>query len=91
MGQFLHPNVVKLYGVVTVGEPVSVCVHVCVTKCGPRGGGVQQLLIIFPLRYAVFTFCMACPTVWLPKEILRVNIALDHQNLSGNQVHVVVA
>ncbi len=23
MGQFLHPNVVKLYGVVTVGEPVS--------------------------------------------------------------------
>ena len=29
MGQFLHPNVVKLYGVVTVGEPVSVCVCVC--------------------------------------------------------------
>ena len=24
MGQFLHPNVVKLHGVVTVGEPVSV-------------------------------------------------------------------
>ena len=23
MGQFLHPNVVKLQGVVTVGEPVS--------------------------------------------------------------------
>ena len=23
MGQFFHPNVVKLYGVVTVGEPVS--------------------------------------------------------------------
>ncbi len=23
MGQFKHPNVVKLYGVVTVGEPVS--------------------------------------------------------------------
>ena len=23
MGQFLHPNVVKLYGVVTMGEPVS--------------------------------------------------------------------
>ena len=23
MGQFLHPNVVKLYGVVTVREPVS--------------------------------------------------------------------
>ena len=25
MGQFSHPNVVKLYGVVTVGEPVSFC------------------------------------------------------------------
>ena len=25
MGQFDHPNVVKLYGVVTVGEPVSCC------------------------------------------------------------------
>ena len=23
MGQFLHPNVVKLFGVVTLGEPVS--------------------------------------------------------------------
>ena len=23
MGQFFHPNVIKLYGVVTVGEPVS--------------------------------------------------------------------
>ena len=23
IGQFFHPNVVKLYGVVTVGEPVS--------------------------------------------------------------------
>ena len=23
MGQFLHPNVVKLHGVVTVGQPVS--------------------------------------------------------------------
>ncbi len=25
MGQFSHPNVVKLYGVVTEGEPVSLC------------------------------------------------------------------
>ena len=24
MGQFFHPNVVKLYGVVTVGDPVSI-------------------------------------------------------------------
>ena len=23
MGQFFHPNIVRLYGVVTVGEPVS--------------------------------------------------------------------
>ena len=28
MGQFSHSNVVKLYGVVTVGEPVS-CVELC--------------------------------------------------------------
>ena len=26
MGQFSHPNVVQLYGVVTVGEPVSMSV-----------------------------------------------------------------
>ena len=25
MGQFFHPNVVKFYGVVTEGEPVSFC------------------------------------------------------------------
>ena len=25
MGQFKHPNVVTMYGVVTEGEPVSVC------------------------------------------------------------------
>ena len=30
MGQFNHPNVVKLHGVVTVGEPVSACrIHRC--------------------------------------------------------------
>ena len=27
MGQFVHPNVVRLHGVVTVGEPVSACSH----------------------------------------------------------------
>ena len=26
MGQFVHPNVVRLHGVVTVGEPVSNCI-----------------------------------------------------------------
>ena len=26
MGQFLHPNVVKLHGVVTLGDPVSHCI-----------------------------------------------------------------
>ena len=25
MGQFNHPHVVKLYGVITVGDPVSIC------------------------------------------------------------------
>ena len=34
MGQFLHPNVVKLYGVVTVGEPVSIYICVCVRSEG---------------------------------------------------------
>ena len=36
MGQFSHPNVVKLYGVVTLGEPVSpyeVNVIHCTTGC----------------------------------------------------------
>ena len=27
MGQFHHPNIVKLHGVVTVGEPVSIKLH----------------------------------------------------------------
>ena len=27
MGQFSHPNVVKLYGVVTVGEPVRLAMN----------------------------------------------------------------
>lgn len=27
MGQFNHPHVVKLYGVITVGDPVSVCYY----------------------------------------------------------------
>ena len=29
MGQFSHPNVIKLYGVITEGEPVSFCFFVC--------------------------------------------------------------
>ena len=28
MGQFNHPHVVKLYGVVTIGDPVS-CLYLC--------------------------------------------------------------
>ncbi len=32
MGQFRHPNVVKLHGVVTEEEPVSACI-VCVYVC----------------------------------------------------------
>ena len=57
MGQFNHPNVVRFYGVVTVGEPVSMCGvkrRVLVTYPTPqlmivlelmRGGDLQQLLI----------------------------------------------
>ena len=33
MGQFRHPNIVRMYGVVTVGDPVSVCVCVCLCVC----------------------------------------------------------
>ena len=39
MGQFSHFNIIRLYGVVTVGAPVSVCVtvlvsvRVCVLVC----------------------------------------------------------
>ena len=33
MGQFSHPNVVKLYGVVTVGDPVSNCILLFFAHC----------------------------------------------------------
>ena len=57
MGQFNHPNVVNFYGVVTVGEPVSMCGvkgRALVTYPTPqlmivlelmRGGDLRQLLI----------------------------------------------
>ena len=32
MGQFSHPNVVKLYGVITEGEPVSLCSIITITS-----------------------------------------------------------
>ena len=32
MGQFHHPNIVKLHGVVTVGEPVRIDMH-CLFSC----------------------------------------------------------
>ena len=40
MGQFKHPNVVEMYGVVTVGEPVSIGVnwfylHTMSYNCNP--------------------------------------------------------
>ena len=35
MGQFSHTNVIKMYGVVTIGEPVSLCfkIHTCECCC----------------------------------------------------------
>jgi serine/threonine protein kinase len=30
MGQFSHPNVVKLYGLVTLGDPVSIIIIIAV-------------------------------------------------------------
>ena len=46
MGQFLHPNIVKLHGVVTVGEPVSKLesVFVNVITCF-----IFQLMIVLEL------------------------------------------
>ena len=40
MGQFLHPNVVKLHGVVTVGEPVGSISHTHI------GGSPSVLAVI---------------------------------------------
>ena len=37
MGQFHHPNIVKLHGVVTVGDPVSV---------------VLLFIVVFPLAHS---------------------------------------
>ena len=33
MGQFRHHNIVQLYGVITEGEPVSLCLCVCACMC----------------------------------------------------------
>ena len=33
MGQFHHPNIVKLHGMVTVGEPVSACNATYINCC----------------------------------------------------------
>ena len=29
MGQFSHPNIISLLGVVTLGEPVRICIYYC--------------------------------------------------------------
>ena len=42
MGQFSHPNVVKLYGVVTVGEPVSCLFNLQVHLYFQHGCAVQM-------------------------------------------------
>ena len=46
MGQFRHPNVVKLMGVVTVGEPVS---FVQVTYAYTLRTGLMQVMIVLEL------------------------------------------
>ena len=33
MGQFSHPSIVNLYGVVSIGKPVSVVVYYCCYCC----------------------------------------------------------
>ena len=51
MGQFLHPNVVKLYGVVTVGEPVSVYVG---GKGWERTEAVNHNCVLLCLHFVCF-------------------------------------
>ena len=34
MSEMMHPNIVRMYGLVTEGEDVCVCVCVCVCGCG---------------------------------------------------------
>jgi serine/threonine protein kinase len=49
MGQFSHPNVVQLFGIVSYGEPVS-SVHVCVHAC--MHGLSHYIKPINPVRHA---------------------------------------
>ena len=50
MGQFVHKNVVRLHGVVTVGEPVSVIAQYICTAC----------VTVFTGSLAVLPCCL-CP------------------------------
>ena len=46
-GQFRHPNIVKLHGVVTVGEPVMKCLLYCVLRNEKRNTCFfMQLMIV---------------------------------------------
>ena len=47
MGQFSHPNVVKLYGLMTLGNPVRIIVLFCCPRYHVR------LLTVFPLHISV--------------------------------------
>ena len=46
MGQFSHPNVIKLHGVVTVGEPVSCVYAAAVPRLGIRHSWIRNPIII---------------------------------------------
>ncbi len=48
MGQFSHPNVVKLYGVVTVGKPVSKN-NICVALAIIMAVSLLQIMICIEL------------------------------------------
>ena len=47
MGQFCHPNVVRLYGVVTVGDPVS---HSCPNK---EWNELELQHTVMPIHFAL--------------------------------------
>ena len=52
MGQFFHPNIVQLYGVVTMGEPVS-CHVLCEGVDGTSTWGIYCTHLMFALQVMI--------------------------------------
>ena len=57
MGQFSHPNVIKLYGVVTEGEPVSIKILISIVAHFCCFLFVRLCLFLSCSRKAIFGMC----------------------------------